>query len=163
MNRSTAGCKTTNSWKLQEVRVEYEDIVKNEGRWAIAADEAALRSRWARRSNAMIEGDLCPFWGQMYNERLANHDGDWHGMLDGLKVYRLILSEQDRIGIGTFQTKDEKNRLQKALELKLFEDQKDTIKLTSLVSSVDNLSKYISLGEMIGKKRKELVSMPLSR
>jgi serine protein kinase len=27
-------------------------------------------------------------------------------------------------------------RLQKALELKLFEDQKDTIKLTSLVSSV---------------------------
>ena len=31
-------------------------------------------------------------------------------MLDDIKVYRLILSEQDRIGIGTFQPKDEKNQ-----------------------------------------------------
>src|SRR6204780_5556793 len=31
-------------------------------------------------------------------------------MLDEIKVYRLILSEQDRIGIGTFQPKDEKNQ-----------------------------------------------------
>ena len=31
-------------------------------------------------------------------------------MLEEIKVYRLILSEQDRIGIGTFQPKDEKNQ-----------------------------------------------------
>ena len=31
-------------------------------------------------------------------------------MLEEVKVYRLILSEQDRIGIGTFQPKDEKNQ-----------------------------------------------------
>ena len=31
-------------------------------------------------------------------------------MLEDVKVYRLILSEQDRIGIGTFQPKDEKNQ-----------------------------------------------------
>ena len=46
----------------------------------------------------------------MYNERLAKYDGDWNGMLEEIKVYRLILSEQDRIGIGTFQPKDEKNQ-----------------------------------------------------
>ena len=46
----------------------------------------------------------------MYNERLAKYDGDWDRMLDDVKVYRLILSEQDRIGIGTFQPKDEKNQ-----------------------------------------------------
>ncbi len=57
-----------------------------------------------------ITGDMCPFCRQMYNERLANHDGDWAGMLDEVKVFRLILSEQDRIGIGTFQPKDEKNQ-----------------------------------------------------
>ncbi len=57
-----------------------------------------------------IRGDLCPFCRQMYNERLARHDGDWGRMLDDVKVYRLILSEQDRIGIGTFQPKDEKNQ-----------------------------------------------------
>ena len=57
-----------------------------------------------------IQGDLCPFCRQMYNERLARHDGDWNRMLEEVKVYRLILSEQDRIGIGTFQPKDEKNQ-----------------------------------------------------
>jgi serine protein kinase len=56
-------------------------------------------------------GDLCPFCRQMFNERLARHDGDWTRMLEQeVKVYRLILSEQDRIGIGTFQPKDEKNQ-----------------------------------------------------
>jgi serine protein kinase len=57
-----------------------------------------------------IRGDLCPFCRQMFNERLAQHDGDWTRMLEDVKVYRLILSEQDRIGIGTFQPKDEKNQ-----------------------------------------------------
>jgi serine protein kinase len=58
----------------------------------------------------VIKGELCPFCRQMYNERLAKYDGDWHRMLDEIKVFRLILSEQDRIGIGTFQPKDEKNQ-----------------------------------------------------
>ncbi len=57
-----------------------------------------------------IRGELCPFCRQMYNERLAEYDGDWHEMLKEIKVYRLLLSEQDRIGIGTFQPKDEKNQ-----------------------------------------------------
>jgi serine protein kinase len=58
----------------------------------------------------VIRGDLCPFCRQMYNERLAKYDGDWNRMLEEVKAYRLILSEQDRIGIGTFQPKDEKNQ-----------------------------------------------------
>jgi serine protein kinase len=62
------------------------------------------------RHEITIKGDLCPFCRQMYNERLAKYDGDWHRMLEEIKVYRLILSEQDRIGIGTFQPKDEKNQ-----------------------------------------------------
>jgi serine protein kinase len=57
-----------------------------------------------------VEGELCPFCRQMFNERLAKYDGDWHRMLEEIKVYRLMLSEQDRIGIGTFQPKDEKNQ-----------------------------------------------------
>ena len=58
-----------------------------------------------------IQGDLCPFCRQMFNERLAKYDGDWHRRCcEEIKVYRLILSEQDRIGIGTFQPKDEKNQ-----------------------------------------------------
>jgi serine protein kinase len=66
--------------------------------------------RTAHDFQISIQGDLCPFCRQMYNERLARCDGDWHRMLEDVKVYRLILSEQDRIGIGTFQPKDEKNQ-----------------------------------------------------
>src|SRR5687767_3628387 len=38
------------------------------------------------------------------------YDGDWKKVMDHVKVKRLILSEQDRVGIGTFQPKDEKNQ-----------------------------------------------------
>ncbi len=61
-------------------------------------------------ASVTIQGELCPFCRQMYNERLAKYDGDWHRMLDEVKVFRLMLSEQDRVGIGTFQPKDEKNQ-----------------------------------------------------
>jgi serine protein kinase len=57
-----------------------------------------------------IRGELCPYCRQTYNERLAKYDGDWNRMLEEVKVYRLGLSEQDRVGIGTFQPKDEKNQ-----------------------------------------------------
>jgi serine protein kinase len=58
-----------------------------------------------------IRGDLSPFSRYEYRERLQKYDGDWTRMLDNeVKIYRLILSEQDRIGIGTFQPKDEKNQ-----------------------------------------------------
>jgi serine protein kinase len=67
-------------------------------------------NRSANDYQVTIQGDLCPFCRQMFNERLAKCDGDWHRMLEEVKIYRLILSEQDRIGIGTFQPKDEKNQ-----------------------------------------------------
>lgn len=58
-----------------------------------------------------IKGDLCPFSRYMFNERLGKYNGDWVEMLrQEVKVYRMLLSEKDRIGIGTFQPKDEKNQ-----------------------------------------------------
>ena len=57
-----------------------------------------------------IEGDLCPFCRQMFNERMERYGGDWGRVVQDVRVRRLILSEQDRIGIGTFQPKDEKNQ-----------------------------------------------------
>jgi len=57
-----------------------------------------------------ITGELCPYCRFMYTERLKQHDGDWTRVAGDVRVKRLILSEQDRIGIGTFQPKDEKNQ-----------------------------------------------------
>ncbi len=57
-----------------------------------------------------IEGDLCPLCRFLFRERLAAHHGDWTKVVDDVVVRRIFLSEQDRIGIGTFQPKDEKNQ-----------------------------------------------------
>ncbi|HET6882296.1 MAG TPA: serine protein kinase [Pirellulales bacterium] len=57
-----------------------------------------------------IEGELCPFCRYVYNERLRHYGGDWTRVIEDVRVKRLLLSEKDRIGIGTFQPKDEKNQ-----------------------------------------------------
>jgi len=58
----------------------------------------------------VIEGDLCPFCRHMYAERMRFYRGDWSRLIQDVRVRRLVLSEQDRVGIGTFQPKDEKNQ-----------------------------------------------------
>ncbi len=58
-----------------------------------------------------IKGDLCPASRYEFRERLTQYNGDWLEMLKHeVKIFRLTLSEKDRIGIGTFQPKDEKNQ-----------------------------------------------------
>ncbi|MCK5688974.1 serine protein kinase, partial [Myxococcota bacterium] len=57
-----------------------------------------------------VEGDLCPACRYVYSELLSRYDGDFEKVMGHVKVSRLVLSEQDRIGIGTFQPKDEKNQ-----------------------------------------------------
>jgi len=57
-----------------------------------------------------IEGDLCPFCRQNFKELNMRYGGDWTKIISHIRVRRLILSEKDRIGIGTFQPKDEKNQ-----------------------------------------------------
>ncbi len=57
-----------------------------------------------------IKGDVCPLSRWYFQERLLEADGDWAKVLENVVVKRVFLSEQDRIGIGTFQPKDEKNQ-----------------------------------------------------
>ena len=55
-------------------------------------------------------GDLCPACRFVYNDLMERYRGDWSQVMKHVTVRRLILSEKDRIGIGTFQPKDEKNQ-----------------------------------------------------
>ncbi len=57
-----------------------------------------------------IKGELCPACRHVYRTLMADYNGDWNKVVEHVRVRRLILSEQDRIGIGTFQPKDEKNQ-----------------------------------------------------
>ena len=58
----------------------------------------------------VLEGDLCPSCRQTYRELVLRYGGDWTKIVSHVRVRRLILSEKDRVGIGTFQPKDEKNQ-----------------------------------------------------
>ncbi len=58
-----------------------------------------------------IEGSACPLCRYYFQRFLERYQGDWQKVLrEHVGVYRLILSEMDRRGIGTFQPVDEKNQ-----------------------------------------------------
>jgi serine protein kinase len=57
-----------------------------------------------------VEGELCPACRYVYNQLLEQSKGDWLEVVKKVRIKRLLLSEKDRIGIGTFQPKDEKNQ-----------------------------------------------------
>jgi serine protein kinase len=54
--------------------------------------------------------DLSPVSRYYMEVLLKRYDGDFAKVLDHVKVKRLVISEKDRVGIGTFQPKDEKNQ-----------------------------------------------------
>ena len=58
-----------------------------------------------------IEGGLDPASRLIYRELLQRYGGDWGKVVaNHIRVRRMLLSEDDRVGIGTFQPKDEKNQ-----------------------------------------------------
>ncbi len=58
-----------------------------------------------------VEGELCPVCRYHMKDLMLRYEGDWAKIITNhIHVRRMVLSEQDRIGIGTFQPKDEKNQ-----------------------------------------------------
>lgn len=80
---------------------EYE--VLNEGK------EEKDKSREPYELN--VEGEVDPRCKLFMRELLKKYDGDWQSVVDKhIVIVRRCHSEVDRIGIGTFQPKDEKNQ-----------------------------------------------------
>ncbi len=57
-----------------------------------------------------IEGEICPPSRFIFKGLMEKYDGDVNKVLNHIRVKRIVLSEADRLGIGTFQPKDEKNQ-----------------------------------------------------
>jgi serine protein kinase len=57
------------------------------------------------------QGELCPRCQKYMDLLLIKYDGDWEQVVNKhIRVYRRCHSETRRVGIGTFQPKDEKNQ-----------------------------------------------------
>ncbi len=57
-----------------------------------------------------VAGEPDPFSRKVLADLLEFYEGDWARAMRHVKVRRIVLSEKDRVGIGTFQPKDEKNQ-----------------------------------------------------
>ena len=57
-----------------------------------------------------LDGALNPVNEYYYNQLMEMHGGDYRKVLDHVVVRRVVLSEKNRVGIGTFQPKDEKSQ-----------------------------------------------------
>ena len=74
------------------------------------AEGATPSPRATRRYPIRIQGELNPVCRYWYRELMRRYNGDFLKVQEHIKVRRLLLSEKDRVGIGTFQPKDEKNQ-----------------------------------------------------
>jgi len=131
---------------LAVVREEYTDIVKSEVQRAISADEEGIKALFANyidNVKAYIQKEKVknPYTGQDEppNEQLMRSIEEKIDIPESRKddFRREIMNYIGALALEGKQFTYRSNaRLQKALELKLFEDKKDSIKLTSLVTSV---------------------------
>ncbi len=77
--------------------------------WRVRAiDELGLSSE---QLTIKVVGDLDPASRFIFKHLMTHYSGDWSMVMEKhIRVRRLVLSEKDRVGIGTFQPKDEKNQ-----------------------------------------------------
>jgi serine protein kinase len=71
---------------------------------------AQTNANLSEQNKIVVEGDLCPSCRYIYNELFSHYLGDWKKVIEHVEVYRMVMSEKDRVGIGTFQPRDEKNQ-----------------------------------------------------
>ena len=118
-SRLEEGALYSFSWKLTNEHTGEEEIhpcpmheepLKLIPRAARKEVLARLNAELPENQQIRLDGDLDPFCRKVFADLLAKHDGNWRRVLDHVVVRRIILSEKDRIGVGTFQPKDEKNQ-----------------------------------------------------
>jgi len=131
---------------LSVIKQEYEEIIKGEVQRAISADEGAL----GRLCANYIDNVKAYTQKQKVKNQFTGQDEEPDERLMRSIEEKIEIPESRKDDfrreimnyIGALSLEGKKfdyktnERLHKALELKLFEDQKDSIKLTSLVSSV---------------------------
>ncbi|MCC6669877.1 MAG: serine protein kinase [Planctomycetes bacterium] len=112
-SRTAQGALYTFSWKL-----DGQEIPSPMNEEPLLLVPPAARARLLEHLNKKLRNtyplridlDLSPVSRFYYEKLLAQYGGVWEKVLDHVVVRRMLISEKDRVGIGTFQPKDEKNQ-----------------------------------------------------
>jgi serine protein kinase len=116
--RTDQGALYTFAWDVPDMQGQdavhpcpmHEEPLKLIPYEARAKAMAELNARAKSEFKVHVDGDLCPFCRYLHRTLLDKYHGDWVKMMKHVRVRRMLLSEKDRVGIGTFQPKDEKNQ-----------------------------------------------------
>ena len=117
-SRSDEGALYSFSWKVEEdgkekvvpcsMNEEPLKILPNNVREEILTK--INKQLPASHYSFKLDGSMNPKNEFYLKKLLAKYDGDYNKVLDHVIVRRVTLSEKDRVGIGTFQPKDEKSQ-----------------------------------------------------
>jgi len=119
-SQTDAGALYSFSWLIPNDKTGDNDIIPcpmNEDPLKLLPSE--IRSEFLLQINSKLEpdhyklkidGNLSPI-SEFYQQKLLEkYNGDYRKLLDHIVVRRVVLSEKNRVGIGTFQPKDEKSQ-----------------------------------------------------
>ncbi len=117
-SKTEEGSMYTYCWKVKDEdgNDAWEDSPMHEEPLLLIPEQfrkkvvAELNKGVSDEDKVSIKGTLNPFCRHVFKEKSHDSDGDWLKIIEDVKVRRLVLSEKDRVGIGTFQPKDEKNQ-----------------------------------------------------
>ncbi len=77
----------------------------------LCEDDSEVDKELRRIFKVRLHGELNPHDQFFMDHLLKRYDGDWGKVMEKhIRVRRVVLNEGQRIGIGTFQPKDEKNQ-----------------------------------------------------
>lgn len=91
----------------------HEDPIVLIPREAREALMARFNESWKPRHHhgkLKVYAEPDPFCRRILEDLMTFYGGDFKAVMSHVKVRRIIVSEKDRVGIGTFQPKDEKNQ-----------------------------------------------------
>jgi serine protein kinase len=115
-SRTSEGALYTYAWKTDDAPSGWKTCPMHEEPLKLIPEPVRediledLNQRHDRGYDLNVEGDPCPECRYYYNQAMERYDGDWHKVVEDVRVERFLISEKDRDGIATFQPKDEKNQ-----------------------------------------------------
>ncbi|MBI3633578.1 MAG: serine protein kinase, partial [Candidatus Vogelbacteria bacterium] len=90
----------------EDTRRQTEEVLND-----IVLEKYGKNGEFPEDKSIKIDGVLCPFCRQVFNSLVERHNGDWKAVLSKyIRVRRIVFSEEDRVGVGSFRPKDEKNQ-----------------------------------------------------
>lgn len=102
-----------------KVQADLNEVRANQHKAALSKAKAAAEARGEKFDKNTVtpphkvnlSGHLNPRCQFIFDQLMAHYEGDWSAVMENhIVVHRFAFSEDKRIGIGTFQPKDEKNQ-----------------------------------------------------